>query len=106
QPNGVAGAVICLLAIFFPSFLLVIGTLPFWEELRRRPSARAALKGVNAAVVGILLAAFYNPVWTAAILKPQDFALAVADFLLLFRWETPPWLVVLFSALVGAVFSL
>ncbi|MBV9052897.1 MAG: chromate efflux transporter [Hyphomicrobiales bacterium] len=106
QPNGVAGAVICLLAIFFPSFLLVIGTLPFWEELRRRPSARAALKGVNAAVVGILLAAFYNPVWTAAILKPQDFALAVADFLLLFRWETPPWLVVLFSALVGAAFSL
>ena len=84
QPNGVAGAIICLLAIFLPSFLLVIGVLPFWEDLRGKPAADAALKGVNAAVVGILLAAFYNPVFTAAIFKPQDFALAIADFLLLF----------------------
>lgn len=106
RPHGLAGAVICLLAIFLPSFLLVIGTLPFWEELRKRPFAQAALKGVNAAVVGILLAAFYNPVWTAAIMKPQDFALAVTDFLLLFMWQTPPWLVVLLSAAAGAAFSL
>ncbi len=106
QPNGVVGAIICLLAIFLPSFLLVIGVLPFWEDLRGKPAADAALKGVNAAVVGILLAAFYNPVFTAAIFKPQDFALAVADFLLLFMWKTPPWLVVLLSAAGGAVLSL
>jgi chromate transporter len=106
QPNGVIGAVLCLFAIFLPSFLLVVGVLPFWENLRGRPSAQAVLKGVNAAVVGILLAAFYNPVFTAAILKPQDFALAVADFLLLFMWETPPWLVVLLSAAGGVALSL
>ena len=106
QPNGLAGALLCLLAIFLPSFFLVIGTLPFWEALRGKPAAEAALKGVNAAVVGILLAAFYNPVFTAAITKPADFALAVADFLLLFMWKTPPWLVVLLSAAGGAVLSL
>jgi chromate transporter len=106
QPNGLAGALLCLLAIFLPSFFLVIGILPFWEALRGKPGAEAALKGVNAAVVGILLAAFYNPVFTAAITKPEDFALAVTDFLLLFMWKTPPWLVVLLSAAGGAVLSL
>jgi chromate transporter len=84
----------------------VIGILPFWEALRGKPAAEAALKGVNAAVVGILLAAFYNPVFTAAITKPEDFALAVTDFLLLFMWKTPPWLVVLLSAAAGMVLSL
>jgi chromate transporter len=106
QPNGLAGALLCLLAIFLPSFFLVIGILPFWEALRGKPAAEAALKGVNAAVVGILLAAFYNPVFTAAITKPEDFALAVTDFLLLFMWKTPPWLVVLLSAAGGMVLSL
>ena len=72
--------------------------------MRSKPFAQAALKGVNAAVVGILLAAFYNPVWTAAI-KPQDFAFAVVDFLLLFVWATPPWPVVLFSAAAARRFS-
>ena len=105
-PNGVFGALLCLFAIFLPSFFLVIGILPFWENLRGEPWAQAALKGVNAAVVGILLAALYNPVWTAAILKPVDFALALTDFLLLFMWKTPPWLVVLVSAAGGAVLSL
>ena len=74
QPNGWIGAAICLIAVFLPSFLLVIGALPFWEELRHRPAAQAALRGVNAAVVGLLLAALYNPVWTAGITGAGDFA--------------------------------
>jgi chromate transporter len=103
QPNGWAGALICLSAIFLPSFFLVIGALPFWEQLRRRPLAQAALRGVNAAVVGLLLAALYQPVWTVGITSAADFALAVAAFLLLFMWQTPPWLVVMLSAAAGAL---
>ena len=103
QPNGWAGALICLGAIFLPSFLLVIGALPFWEQLRRRPLAQAALRGVNAAVVGLLLAALYQPVWTVGITNAADFALAIAAFLLLFMWQTPPWLVVVLSAAAGAL---
>jgi chromate transporter len=106
KPNGWIGASICLVAIFLPSFLLVIGALPFWEELRRRPLAQAALRGVNAAVVGLLLAALYQPVWTVGITNAADFALAVAAFLLLFMWQTPPWLVVILSAAAGALVSL
>jgi chromate transporter len=105
QPNGWIGGVICLVAIFLPSFLLVIGTLPFWEELRQRPTAQAALLGVNAAVVGLLLAALYRPVWTSAIDNAADFALACAAFLLLFMWHTPPWLVVVLCALAGAALA-
>ena len=105
EPNGIAGAVLCLLAVFLPSFLLVVGALPFWEGLRRRPSAQAALAGVNAAVVGLLLAALYDPVWTAGITGPGDFALAVAAFLLLLMWKTPPWLVVVLCALGGAALA-
>jgi chromate transporter len=101
-PNGWQGAVLCLVAIFLPAFLLVIGPLPFWDALRRQPWARAALRGVNAAVVGLLLAALYNPVWTSGITNAGDFALGVAAFLLLFMWKTPPWLVVVFCALGGA----
>jgi chromate transporter len=104
-PNGFIGALICLVAIFLPSFLLVIGALPFWEELRRRASAQAALRGVNAAVVGLLLAALYQPVWVAGITNAADFALAIAAFLLLFMWQTPPWLVVILSAAAGALLS-
>jgi chromate transporter len=106
EPNGWIGASICLVAIFLPSFLLVIGALPFWEELRRRPLAQAALRGVNAAVVGLLLAALYQPVWTVGITSAADFALAVAAFLLLFMWQTPPWLVVILSAAAGALVAL
>lgn len=105
QPNGWAGAALCLVAIFLPSFLLVIGMLPFWDALRRRPQAQAALRGVNAAVVGLLLAALYNPVWTAGIAGPYDFALAMVAFLLLYMWQTPPWLVVILSALGGAAIA-
>jgi chromate transporter len=101
-PNGISGAALCLAAIFLPSGLLVIGALPFWEQLRGKSSARAVLKGVNAAVVGVLLAALYQPVWTAAILNARDFALAVAAFLLLFMWRAPPWLVVALCAIAGA----
>jgi chromate transporter len=104
-PNGAFGALICLIAIFLPSFLLVIGALPFWEELRRRPMAQAALRGVNAAVVGLLLAALYRPVWTAGITDAADFALAMTAFLLLFMWQAPPWLVVVLSAAAGALLS-
>ena len=105
QPNGWAGAALCLVAIFLPSFLLLFGALPFWGEFRRRPAAQAALRGVNAAVVGLLLAALYNPVWTAGILNAGDFALAAAAFLLLYMWRTPPWLVVLLCAMGGAVLA-
>jgi len=104
-PNGILGALICLIAIFLPSFLLVIGALPFWEGLRRRPLAQAALRGVNAAVVGLLLAALYRPVWTAGIADAADFALAMTAFLLLFMWQTPPWLVVVLSAVAGAALA-
>lgn len=104
-PNGWAGAALCLVAVFLPSFLLVIGALPFWDDLRRRPAAQSILRGVNASVVGLLLAALYNPVWTAGITNASDFTLAIAAFLLLFMWRTPPWLVVIFSALGGAVMA-
>ena len=104
-PNGWLGAVLCLAAIFVPSFLLVAGALPFWEDLRRTPAAQAALRGVNAAVVGLLLAALYHPVWTAGILGAGDFVLAAAAFLLLVMWKTPPWLVVLLSAFGGALLA-
>ena len=106
QPNGWIGAGICLVAIFLPSFLLVIGALPFWEDLRRRVAAQAMLRGVNAAVVGLLLAALYNPVWTAGITNAGDFALAAAAFLLLFMWQTPPWLVVIFCAAGGTALAI
>jgi chromate transporter len=104
-PNGWAGAILCLVAMFLPSFLLVIGPLPFWDALRSRPWAQSALRGVNAAVVGLLLAALYDPVWTAGITGAADFALAIAAFVLLFMWQTPPWLVVILCALGGAVIA-
>jgi chromate transporter len=102
-PNGWPGAALCLAAIFLPSFLLVIGALPFWATLRSRAGAQAMLRGVNAAVVGLLLAALYDPVWTSAIDTRTDFALALAAFLLLALWRLPPWLVVILAALAGAV---
>ena len=102
EPDGAVGGLLCLLAIFLPSFLLVIGVLPFWDGLRRRPQAQAALRGVNAAVVGLLLAALYDPVWTSGIQTPADFALAAAALLLLAFWQVPPWLVVIVTALGGA----
>ena len=97
------GGVIALGAIFAPSFLLVIGVLPFWELLRGYVRVSQALMGVNAAVVGLLLAALYDPVWTSAIAAPEDFALAAGAFALLAFWKAPPWLVVLLTAGAGAL---
>ena len=93
-PNGVVGAVIALAAIFSPGLLLVTGFLPFWDSFRRRASARAAMRGTNAAVVGILGAALYNPVWTSAVGGPRDFAIAAVGFVLLTVWTLPPLAVV------------
>jgi chromate transporter len=103
--GGWETAVICLVAIFLPSFLLVVGILPFWDGLRRRETAQAVLRGVNAAVVGLLLAAFYNPVWTSGIFTRADFGLAAVAFLLLFLWRTPPWLVVVLCAAGGQLLA-
>jgi chromate transporter len=105
QPNGCLGASICLVAIFLPSFLLMIGALPFWDALRSQPLAQSALAGVNASVVGLLLAALYHPVWTSGITSARDFALAALAFLLLFMWQVPPWIVVLLSAAAGAALA-
>ena len=98
EPNGWAGAFLALVAIFFPSFLLVTGALPFWDLLRSVPIFQSALKGINAAVVGLLLAALYNPVWTSAIDSPADFGLGLVSFGLLMFWKWPPWLVVVLTA--------
>jgi chromate transporter len=104
-PNGVAGAALALVAIFLPSFLLVVGVLPFWDRLRRRSDFQAALRGINAAVVGILLAAFYHPVWTSAVATRADVVIALAAFALLVFWKAPPWLVVVLCALAGQVLA-
>ena len=100
-PTGWAGGMICLVAIFTPSFLLVAGALPFWERLRRNLRTQAALAGVNAAVVGLLLAALYQPVWTSAIHRPQDFCLALVALVALMFWKLPPWLVVAGTGAAG-----
>ena len=102
-PNGVAGAAIALVALLLPGMLLVYGMLPFWDTLRTRPAAQAAMRGTNAAVVGILRAALYNPVWTSAVLTPHDFALALGGFLLLTVWKLAPWIVVGLLAAAGTL---
>lgn len=99
-PSGWVGAGIALVAIFLPSFLLITGILPFWEKLRGHHAMQRSMLGINAAVVGLLLAAFYNPVWTSAIRSASDFCLAGIAFLLLVFWKFPPWLVVLLAAAV------
>ena len=102
-PAGFIGALICLIAAFLPSFFLVFGTLPFWEQIRKYEGMRLAMQGINAVVVGLLLSAFYNPVWTSAIFAPRDFGLATIGFLLLVFWKVPSWAVVLLSAAAGAI---
>lgn len=102
-PAGWAGGLICLVAIFVPSFLLVMGALPFWEQLRRNLRMQAALAGVNAAVVGLLLAALYQPVWTSAMHGPKDIALALVAWVALMFWKLPPWLVVVGCGAVGGL---
>lgn len=106
SPNGLVGAAICLVAIFAPGLLLVTGVLPFWDLVRVRPMAQAAMRGANAAVVGILAAALYSPVGTGAILNPVDFAVALIGFVLLTAWKCPPWIVVVLTAASGIGFAL
>lgn len=101
SPNGLAGAAICLIAIFLPGLLLVTGVLPFWDLLRVRPLAQAAMRGANAAVVGILASALYSPVGTSAILGAVDFLVVLVGFFLLTIWKCQPWIVVLLTAATG-----
>jgi chromate transporter len=105
-PNGLTGAAIALFALLLPGMLLVYGTLPFWDALRTRPAAQAAMRGTNAAVVGILGSALYNPVWTSAVMTPRDFALALFGFLLLTVWRAPSWVVVVLLAAAGTLSAL
>ncbi len=104
-PAGWLGGGLAVVAIFLPGFLLVLGTLPFWEHLRRFEAMRRAMLGVNAAVVGLLLAAFFNPVWSSAVASPRDFCFAAVAFILLVFWKLPPWLVVILGA-IGAALGL
>ena len=103
--HGWAGAAVATAAIFAPAFLLTLGALPFWHTLRHQPKVQRALRGINAAVVGILLAALYDPVWTSAVRTPADFGLALLLFGALVFWKLPPWLVVIAAALCGTAES-
>ncbi|MGB4780074.1 chromate efflux transporter [Microbacterium sp.] len=105
-PGGVPGALIALIAVFLPGFLLLVGVLPFWNDLRRRGWAQAMMRGANAAVVGILAAALYSPVFTTAITGPAPFGLAAVCFVLLVAWKLPPWVVVIVGAGGGVLLAL
>src|SRR5581483_925179 len=104
--RGVPGAVLGLVGIFLPGILILIGALPFWDSFRKRIGAQAMMRGVNAAVVGVLGAALYNPVWTTSVHSPRDFGIALVGFLLLVAWRAPPLVVVAFSAAAGAAMAL
>lgn len=101
--NGWQGGVVATVAIFLPAFLLVVGALPFWDQLRNHPKITGAIMGMNAAVIGILIAALYSPIWTSSILEAKDFALAVVLFSMLAYWKMPPWIVVVTGAVTGLV---
>ena len=105
EPNGIPGAVLALVALFLPSVLIVVATLPSLAALRRHVGVQAALRGVNAVVVGLLLSALYDPLWTSAIVEPSDFGLALVAFSLLGFWRLPPWLVVLLTAAAGGLLA-
>lgn len=104
--SGWQGGLLATVAIFLPAFLLILGTLPFWDTLRRNPKIKGALMGVNAAVVGILISAFYNPIFTSSILAPIDFAFAALLFSMLVYWKLPPWVIVLSGAVGGALLGM
>jgi chromate transporter len=106
EPHGIAGAALGLFAIFVPGILVLVGTLPFWDAFRVRPGAQAAMRGVNAAVVGLLGAALYNPLWTTSVKTSADFAVALVGFVLLVAWRAPPLVVVLVSAVAGMALAL
>ena len=110
SPHGVTGAVLGavlgLIGIFLPGILVLIGTLPFWDALRQKAGAQAMMRGVNAAVVGLLGAALYNPVWTSSVHAPGDFAVALVGFVLLTAWRAAPLVVVIASAIGGVLLAL
>jgi chromate transporter len=106
SPHGVAGAVLGLIGIFLPGILILLGTLPFWETFRKRAGAQAVMRGINAAVVGLLGAALYNPVWTSSVKTPGDFGVALVGFVLLTVWRAPPLLVVIVGALGGIALAI
>lgn len=105
SPHGIAGAALGLFGIFLPGILILLATLRFWDRLRKRPGAQAMMHGVNAAVVGLLGAALYNPLWTTSVKRPGDFGLALVGFVLLAVWRAPPLLVVIVSAVGGAALA-
>jgi chromate transporter len=105
SPHGAAGAALGLIGIFLPGMLILIGTLPFWGTFRARAGAQAAMRGINAAVVGILGGAFYDPVWTSSVKTTGDFSVALIGFVLLIMWRAPPVLVVVMGALAGAALA-
>ena len=100
MPNGLVGAAVALLAIFLPGILLLAGAMAFWDGLRSRPSAQAFMRGANAAVVGILATALYDPLFTSAIVEDLSFALGLTCFVLLTAWKVAPWLVVVLGCLL------
>lgn len=104
--NGWTGGMLATAAIFLPAFLLILGALPFWNQIRQNQKMKGATMGVNAAVVGILISAFYHPIWTSAILGPIDFAFAAILFSMLVYWKLPPWVIVLTGAIGGLLISL
>jgi chromate transporter len=105
-PTGVAGATISLVAIFVPGILALVAALPFWETFRKRANAQAVMRGVHAAVVGLLGAALYSPVWTTSVKGPGDFGLALVGFVMLTVWEAPPLVVVAVSAIGGILLTI
>ncbi|MCM3322638.1 chromate efflux transporter [Cytobacillus kochii] len=104
--NGWLGGMIATFSIFLPAILLIFGVLPFWHALRKNHHIRGAFIAINAAVVGILISAFYMPIWTSAIITPLDFSLAAILFFMLVYWKLPPWLIVLAGALGGVLIEM
>jgi len=105
EPHGLAGALLGLVGIFLPGILVLVGVMPLWDSFRRRAGAQAMMRGVNAAVVGLLGAALYNPVWTSTVHTPRDFGIALVGFVLLTAWRAPPLIVVGISAIGGILLA-
>ena len=102
-PNGLGGALIALIGIFLPGYLLIVGILPLWDQARQLSAVSRSMVGVNAAVVGLLLAALYSPVWSSAVRSAPDFCVAIVAFLLLEVWKVTPWIVVVVCSAVAAL---
>jgi chromate transporter len=105
QPHGIVGAALGLVGIFLPGVLILMGTLPFWDSFRSRIGAQAAMRGINAAVVGLLGAALYTPIWTSSVRNPADVSVAIIGFVLLTAWRTPPIFLVIIGAVAGILLS-